>query len=74
MNKIFLLALLFIGCGKSESHVSLTTFLSDPYEWGAEGYYVEVIDSCEYLVYKRAGHVESLSHKGNCKYCLKRGK
>jgi len=36
-------------------------------------YDIIVLDSCEYIAYKWAGadnHV--ITHKGNCKYCIKR--
>ena len=75
MNKLILICLLFaVGCGRYEPDPPLVIFLSDPYVWGAEGYYIEVIDDCEYIAYKRTGHIESLAHKGNCKYCLNRNK
>ena len=71
MNKLFLLALLFVGCSKPTPIV-----IPDTIE--GKGYYIEILDSCEYIVYnKMEGSdyaVYSITHKGNCKYCLKRGK
>jgi len=33
-----------------------------------------IIDSCEYIGYMNVGNGDVLTHKGNCKYCLKRQK
>lgn len=37
------------------------------------GYNVEVIDSCEYLV-RHEGYSGYMAHKGNCKFCEERRK
>lgn len=43
-----------------------------------DDYDVKIIDSCEYLQYSRLvgtnTGVYSLTHKGNCKYCIERNK
>lgn len=37
------------------------------------GYNVEVIDSCEYLV-RHEGYAGYMAHKGNCRFCEERRK
>ena len=72
MKKItfILLTIIFYGCveqskQKEVYHLKETI--------GIGKYDIIVIDSCEYIAYKWAGadnHV--ITHKGNCKYCIKR--
>ena len=40
---------------------------------GGNGYYTEIIDSCEYLV-RHEGYAGYMAHKGNCKFCEERRK
>lgn len=71
MKKVLLVGLLFIGCSEPIP-------LPNPNTIEAKGYYIEILDSCEYIVYnKMEGSnyaVYSITHKGNCKYCLNRSK
>ena len=40
---------------------------------GGNGYNIEIIDSCEYLV-RHEGYSGYMAHKGNCKFCEERRK
>ena len=37
------------------------------------GYNIEVVDSCEYLV-RHEGYAGYMAHKGNCRFCEERHK
>lgn len=46
-------------------------------EYIHSNYDIEIIDSCEYIVYNRtlmSGHIFGLTHKANCKFCIERNK
>ena len=63
MKKLTILALtavMMAGCDVSKSRDT---------ELCEERYHVIVIDSCEYLSYKRGW---DLTHKGNCRFCKER--
>ena len=72
MKKITLivLAILFYGCSEQSKKAEQKQEIPN-----IDKYDIIIIDSCEYIVYKWAGsdrHV--ITHKGNCKFCLKRFK
>jgi len=68
-NLIILLGVFIISCnpqpsGKTETHKD-------------GDFTIKTIDSCEYIEYDHGftdQRVYALTHKGNCKYCLQRGK
>jgi hypothetical protein len=66
MKFFLLLALLFVSC----SEYDLKNSTNNNFD-------TIVIDSCEYLRYDSGvfeTRVYSITHKGNCKYCLERSK
>lgn len=70
MNKIIIvLAVFIVGCNpKAPGDTSKESF---------GDFDIKVIDSCEYIEYDYGfgdQRVYSLTHKGNCKYCLQRNK
>lgn len=64
---LFLVVVLLIGCEKPKGNRE-----------SKDGYSVIEIDSCQYIeVSSMVGHQNgyySLTHKGNCKFCLERNK
>lgn len=66
---IWLLCILFVGC-----HPHAESSANEPIERDG-AFTIEVIDSCQYVVYDYGvadQRVYAITHKGNCKYCLKR--
>ena len=84
--KKLLLPLLLLMCVTSCSNDSETapqsTTESIPnnnnmmFEYGnVDEYHIQEIDGCEYILVNGTANSEpSLTHKGNCKYCLERNK
>ena len=69
MEKKLIIPLLLIifsmgSCGDMIDHPKETTLK-----------YMEVVvkDSCEYLLFNAGGNNALFTHKGNCKFCQKRG-
>lgn len=63
-----LVAVLFVGCSNPQPKGESTTSKYGDYS-------LKVIDSCEYIEYDYGivdQRVYSLTHKGNCKFCLAR--
>lgn len=63
---VLLLAVSFVGCTSPKGESSVDT---------GKDYSIKVIDSCEYIecdygIFDQ--RVYSLTHKGNCKFCLAR--
>lgn len=79
MKKIIILSiiLLLVSC-KPEYKEASSSPNNNEFEGVRHGdYIVKTIDSCEYIEYDYGiveQRVYSLTHKGNCKYCLKRNK
>ncbi len=80
MKKLILVAFLAVGCSSTSGHKNnsvssfesaSTTFLEKSLGREAE---VVTIDSCEYIMWGGAQATVNLTHKGNCKWCLKRNK
>ena len=65
---ILLCAVLFSSCVCGESKTEPLTNNADLTDMK-----VVVIDSCEYIQY-HTYYYESITHKGNCKYCTERAK
>lgn len=72
MKKIALLflAFLFCSCGETKN----ATMQSTSTTINGRTIEIYVIDSCEYIGTVYLQNADFLSHKGNCKYCLKRKK
>jgi hypothetical protein len=71
MEKVLLLAFLFVGCQPPDKLPVKNIENSE--------FHIKEIEGCEYIVYTWStpgsnGYVYSLTHKGNCKYCLNRKK
>lgn len=71
MKKLFCLVSLIsiISCSPESSNGSVSSRDGD--------FNIKVIDSCEYIEYDYGifdQRVYSLTHKGNCKYCLERNR
>jgi len=74
--KRFILGLIFLttiivlesSCSPKPSGYTKTTKLGD--------FKIKIIDSCEYIEYDNGSimgdHVYSITHKGNCKFCIER--
>lgn len=64
---IFSIALFAIGCKTENVKIRATDIV-------VEGSIVNIytIDSCEYVGYLSHSQYDYLSHKGNCKFCIKR--
>jgi hypothetical protein len=65
---MLLVAIIFYGCEKVDSNRVQKEILESEF---ASGISIMTIDSCEYVWVKR-GYGGGLSHKGNCKFCVKR--
>lgn len=66
-----LLTMLYVAC-----HPHPESSASEPIERDG-AFTIETIDSCQYIVYDYGiadQRVYSITHKGNCKYCLERNK
>jgi len=63
---ILVLALIFGGCTSTTKQ-----YATKEYHQGAN-ISILIIDSCEYLML--ANDTRTLTHKGNCKFCVKRNK
>nr|WP_317632984.1 hypothetical protein [uncultured Flavobacterium sp.] len=64
---VLLVAVIFCGCNPQPKNGSTKTRNGD--------YITKVIDSCEYIEYDYGifdQRVYSLTHKGNCKFCVER--
>lgn len=62
---MLLVAVIFCGC-KTEHKTEQES------NW--QGFEVMIIDSCEYLNRYEGGQGYRFTHKGNCKFCVKRSK
>ncbi len=63
---VLLVAVFFVGCTSPKGESSVDT---------GKDYSIKVIDSCEYIECDYGmfdQRVYSLTHKGNCKFCLAR--
>jgi len=69
--KILLSFLLLLCCSSCADNVTEEL----PNEGTLNGYpiYVQIVDSCEYLV-AGWGNVQVITHKGNCKHCRQQGR
>ena len=72
-----LVAVFLVGCEKQEG--LMNTNNKKEKEDSTENYDTEitypkvvVIDNCEYIQYQNYGGYKSITHKGNCKFCLAR--
>lgn len=61
---LFVMILLLGGCVGNDIHQAKPTSTTRLLR-------IEVIDSCEYVVY-RDGYAGGVTHHGNCKYCRER--
>lgn len=66
---VFVFFILFSSCKKEAKGGFIVCKKGD--------YVIKVIDSCEYIEYNNGIYdqrVYSLTHKGNCKFCLEKNK
>lgn len=69
MKKLLLVLTIGILLGCESRNVNITTT-----DFSIEGRVIKtyIIDSCEYIGTVHNNNSDILTHKGNCKYCIKR--
>lgn len=73
---LFLISVVLLGCDTDEinRNAERNKSFKSQIETEMPLYKVVTIDSCEYLLTEYWSSNASLSHKGNCKYCIQRNK
>ncbi len=72
--KLILLLMVFSSCSKEEQPTKTLEDLYPIIDKIESDINLYVIDSCEYIGYINNWNADILTHKGNCKYCIKRNK
>lgn len=75
MKKLLFLAIVLTSCGPGR--ISDQDAVIQDNNGEHQDFKVRVVDSCEYIIYEMGvpfqnNYSFSITHKGNCKYCLTR--
>lgn len=71
---LIVLSIIMVNCGPSYEEVQIEQVKNGKAIKSNNGkiFDIIIIDSCEYVVYDFGINNAIMSHKGNCKFCLKR--
>lgn len=73
MKKLYLIIVITLcSCGNSTQMQTVPTVGKISTQNGEKSIYVYVIDGCEYIGFVNGSNGDFLTHKGNCKNCLRK--